>query len=228
MPADSVTVVSVHAPGGKPDLRVVRLSEGTSLRLPVDLVRAEGLTVGSHIDSDRFDALARHDRLVRTRARARRLLAVRPRTEEELRRALLRGDVAPPVVETVVEQLVRDGALDDEAWARSFAEERRRLKRHAPARIEADLRRRGIAPELAHATAYEAYKNEIEAGNVLFDEALDLLRRRSGRYEGLRAEVAGRRLAGLLNRAGYPVATVIDAVRVVVEEMTAAGLLVDE
>jgi|GEM_PF-871859 len=222
---NGVTIEEVRTPRGKPGLRDVRLVDGRSLRVPADLVRDQNLAAGGSVEPARLAELERHDRFVRTRARARRLLAVRPRTEEELRRALLRGDVEAPVVEDVLDELRHEGAVDDEAWARTFAEEKRRTRQYAPARIEAELLRRGIERELARTAAREPYEDALDAEGVLFDEACGLLQRRSSRYEGLESAVAGRRMAGLLNRAGYPASTAIDAVRVRLEEMEAAGLL---
>ncbi len=225
---NGVTITEVRIPPGKPDRRVVCFEDGTVLRLPARVVRENGLESGRVVPDVLRSELQQHHDLLRIRVRALRLLAVRARTEEELRRTLLRTDVAPGIVETVLDELRGGGAIDDEAFAQAFADERRRRKKHAPARIEADLRRRGIARETARAAARDTYGAGEEAEGNLFDTALALLQRRYGRYAGLSEAAAGRRLAGLLNRAGYPAATALDAVHAVLETMRREGLISDE
>jgi regulatory protein len=144
----------------------------------------------------------------------------------ELRRSLSRAAFTEGVVETTIERLRASGAVDDVAYARQFAEERRRRKGHAPARIEKDLRSRGIAG----AVARQAARDEYEGGTVdpearLLDEGLTLLRSRQVHYTDLKPEVAFRRMAGLLERAGYPGQVARDAVETVIEEMVSEGLL---
>ncbi len=154
------------------------------------------------------------------------LLQIRPRSEEELRLALARADCSVSVIESILERLCDSGAVDDRAYAEQFADERRRLKQHAPARIEKDLRSRGIAPDLARLAArgvYEEGAGDPEAR--LLDEGLTLLRSRQVHYTDLRPEVAFRRMAGLLQRAGYPGQVARDAVEAVIEKMAADGLL---
>jgi len=154
------------------------------------------------------------------------LLRIRPRSEMELRRALSRAAFSEGVVETTIERLRESGAVDDRAYARQFTEERRRLKQHAPTRIERDLRTRGISSEIARQAVWEAY--EESAGDPearLLDEGLTLLRSRQVHYTDLKPEVAFRRMAGLLERAGYPGQVARDAVERVIEEMASDGLL---
>ncbi|MFC1499678.1 regulatory protein RecX [Candidatus Zixiibacteriota bacterium] len=154
------------------------------------------------------------------------LLRIRPRSEEELRLALARADVTFGVIESTLERLRESGALDDRAYAEQFASERRRLKKHAPARIEKDLRSRGIPPDIARYAARKVY--DEDAGDPearLLDEGMTLLRNRQVHYTDLRPDVALRRMAGLLERAGYPGQIARDAVEAVIEEMMMEGLL---
>ncbi len=112
-------------------------------------------------------------------------------------------------------------------YAEAFAEERRRLKGHAPSRIEIDLRSRGIEKDLARRAAWEIYEDPGSDPEArLLDAAINLLRRKRVHYEGLKSHAAHRRMASLLGRAGYPGSIARDAVDAVVEEMESEGLLV--
>jgi len=154
------------------------------------------------------------------------LLRIRPRSEEELRLALMRADVTFGVIESTLERLRDSGAVNDQAYAEQFAAERRRLKKHAPARIEKDLRSRGISPDIARQVTRAVYEDGVgDAEARLLDEGMTLLRNRQVHYTDLRPETAYRRMAGLLERAGYPGQVARDAVEAVIEEMAVEGLL---
>ena len=154
------------------------------------------------------------------------LLRIRPRSEEELRLALTRADFTLGVIESTLERLRDSGAVDDQAYAEQFAAERRRLKKHAPARIEKDLRSRGISPDIARRAARGVYEDDVGDPEArLLDEGMTLLRNRQVQYTDLKPETAYRRMAGLLERAGYPGQIARDAVEAVIEEMAVEGLL---
>jgi len=86
-----------------------------------------------------------HERAIE---RALRSLAVRERTEHELRLFLERRRFEPDVIDDVVGALREEGLLDDAGYARRFAEDRRLLDRWGSERITRDLVRRGIEREL--------------------------------------------------------------------------------
>ena len=77
-----------------------------------------------------------------------RAVSTRDRTVAELRTYLERKRVEPAAIDAAVAELTAAGLLDDAAYARRFAEDKRELQRWGSERIERDLRKRGIAPEL--------------------------------------------------------------------------------
>ena len=73
-----------------------------------------------------------------------RFLGTRPRTRWELERRLRRAGVSEEVLDGALARLTELGYLDDEAFARYWAEQR---DRHAPRGrrlVEAELRQRGV------------------------------------------------------------------------------------
>jgi regulatory protein len=84
-------------------------------------------------------------------ALAYRALSRRDRTRAELRAALERRGVGPQAIGAAVAELTAAGYLDDAAYARRFAEDRRLLDRWGSERIARDLARRGVAPDLVDA-----------------------------------------------------------------------------
>src|SRR5215207_3176536 len=85
------------------------------------------------------------ERIERARALAWRALNRRDRTELELRGILAEKRVAPEEAEVVVGELLDGGFIDDAAFARRFAEDRRRLDAWGSERIERRLRALGRA-----------------------------------------------------------------------------------
>ena len=128
--------------------------------------------------------------------RALGLLAVRPRSRRELERRLLGARFEPEEVEDVLVRLERVGLVDDEAFARQYAEQRFGWRKEGSRAVAQGLRAAGIAPSLAEAVSQEAPEEEEE-------RAADLARSRASRLAGVAPEKAFARLSSLLMRRGY-------------------------
>jgi len=138
----------------------------------------------------------------------------------------VRADFEHSAIAAVVTALQGEGVVDDEEFAREFARQRRSSRGYAPARIERELRTRGVERERAHRAAWGAYERpDGDPEGMLLDEARTLLERRSARYRGLETAVVRRRLAALLERAGFPGGVALDAVDAELERMRVEGLL---
>src|SRR5918992_6044157 len=81
--------------------------------------------------------------------RAGRWLALRPRTESELRDRLQEGGFDEDTVERVLARLAELRLVDDEAFAKQWVEERARRKGLGPRALVADLESKGISLEVA-------------------------------------------------------------------------------
>jgi regulatory protein len=105
----------------------------------------------------------------------------------------------------VVSELCESGVLDDARYAERFAEDRRTLAGWGPERIEQDLAKRGIAPDLIErALSGRTRDDELAAARKLlkerFRDALDDDRQRNRAWQ-------------LLIRRGYDSELAYDAVR---------------
>ncbi|MEA2231036.1 MAG: regulatory protein [Solirubrobacteraceae bacterium] len=134
-----------------------------------------------------------------------RHLAKRDRTEAELRRHLAGREVREATIDAAVQELVRQGSLDDARYARVFAEDRRSLDGWGPQRIQRKLLAAGVDGDLV-AIALGARDRADE-----LDAAVVLLRRRY--REPPAADRERERALGLLVRKGYDVELAYDAVR---------------
>lgn len=121
-----------------------------------------------------------------------------------MRSWLERKRVEPDAVEHAVAELLAAGAVDDERYARRFAEDKRELERWGAERIERELRRRGVAADLiAAALADQDRGSELEAAVGLLAQRIPVL---AGDRERDRAW-------RLLVRKGYEPELAYEAVR---------------
>lgn len=127
-----------------------------------------------------------------------RLLAVRARSRAELERRLSQRGFAEEVVAAALDRLAEAGVVDDAAFAAAYAEGR--AARGADALvIAAELRDRGVAPDLAEQATEAAVPADGQA-----ERCRQVAAARLAHLEGLAPEVRFRRLAGYLERRGYP------------------------
>jgi regulatory protein len=134
-----------------------------------------------------------------------RFLGHRDRTVAEVRRHLAARGVEPATVDEAVEDLGRQGYLDDARYAQRFAEDRRTIDAWGAERIERRLLAVGIAPELI-----EGAMSERDGAEEL-EAAVAVLRRRFPRAP---ADDRDRdRALGMLVRKGYDLELAYDAVR---------------
>jgi regulatory protein len=127
------------------------------------------------------------------------------RTAAEVRVRLEAKGVEPPVVDEAVQELSRQGYVDDARYAKRFAEDRRTIDAWGAERIERRLLAVGIAPALiASALQERGTGEELEA-------AVAVLRRRLPRAPS--GDRDRERALGLLVRKGYDLELAYDAVR---------------
>jgi regulatory protein len=138
-----------------------------------------------------------------------RHLAMRDRTEAEIRACLSRRGHTPDVAGQAVAELRRQGYVDDARFARRFAEDRRALDGWGGDRIRSRLAELGVPAELVDAAAAWAPEEELAA-------AVDLLRRRLTRAPSDERE--RQRALGLLVRRGFELDLAYDAIRRVERE----------
>ena len=129
----------------------------------------------------------------------------RDRTTAELRRHLAAKDVAPDDADAAIATLLRQGLLDDERYARTFADDRRVLDGWGAERIERRLLELVVdRGAVAAAVAERDAAGELEA-------ALRLLRRRL--RDAPASDRERERALGMLVRKGYELELAYDAVR---------------
>jgi len=130
--------------------------------------------------------------------RALRLLGVRARSREELRRRLAKAGFPENEVETALADLERVGLIDDADFARELATHKLKRAGHGRRSAMSSLRAAGVAVETAEAALEEAGLGDDEEAR-----AEEVARQRVTRLAGLDRETAYRRLLGFLLRRGF-------------------------
>ena len=178
--------------------RLAVLVDGQSAAIvSLDDIERLNLRVGATIDPV---ALSEADADCALYDRALRLLAARSRSAAEIRRRLRRDGAVADRIERVIGALVSRGFLDDAAHARAVTRSRVRGRGTSARRIEQELRRQGVAADVATEAIGEVFADEaIDEATV----ALTVARKRAALLADLPAPVQRRRLYGFLARRGY-------------------------
>jgi regulatory protein len=166
-----------------------------------------GLFVGLSLTDEQVGQLRSEASAERALADAHRLLGHRARARAELGARLAAKGHPEQVVQRVLEHLQAGGLLNDEAFARAYVADARRLHGWGTERIARDLARLGADPAAVQAALADA------GGDAQADELQRALSVLSRQRPGAPAEAARRRAYQLLLRRGFSTAVAYDAVR---------------
>ena len=140
--------------------------------------------------------------------RGARLLAVRPRTELELRRRLGAAGFDTDDVDAAVARMIELNLIDDAAFARQWIEERSKRKGLAGDALARELTARGIDRSVVEEMVAEADLDEVGRATELADSWF----RRVARHP---LPVQAQRLQQMLARKGYGWEVAEEAVKAV-------------
>ena len=141
------------------------------------------------------------------------LLARKAWSGRELTGRLRRRGAPADIARAVVADLTARGYVDDQAFARWWAEARARGRRVGSRRLRQELHAKGIPREMVEAAITAAFEEVGES-----ERALAAGRRRLPALRRGQAARVPARLADYLLRRGYPASAVRHAVRVLLAE----------
>jgi regulatory protein len=126
-----------------------------------------------------------------------RALTGAPKTRQQLADLLEKRGIPEDAAVTVLDRLTEVGLIDDAAYARAWVSSRQAGRGLARRALSAELRAKGVEPEVA-AAAVETVGDDEEraAARRLVDRKMSAMRR-------LDRATATRRLMGMLARKGY-------------------------
>ena len=131
-----------------------------------------------------------------------KLLSIRPRSVEELRGRLKLKKYAAGEIEEVLAMLQRQGLLDDEKFAKFFANSRVYSRPAGKKQLAFELGRQGLSSELVSKTLenLKDYNEKETAGN--------LVRLRFQKMKGLTRQKKQARIYSFLKRRGFETDTI--------------------
>jgi regulatory protein len=126
-----------------------------------------------------------------------RALTGAPKTRSQLADLLARREVPEEAAEAVLDRFTEVGLIDDAAFARAWVSSRQAGRGLARRALQAELRAKGVDPEVAAEAAEQVDDDDERAA------ASALVERRLGSMSRLDRATATRRLLGMLARKGY-------------------------
>lgn len=202
------TITEIRPLHSDPNYRSIRVNGRTVARLRDAVVESLQLAVGQRWTAERAARVEAKVREEKSRKAALSMLGRRALPQREVEQRLLKRGHDQGAVRTVVEELVRDGWIDDDAYARSLAEELAGRKGASHRLIVERLQQRQLDPETAEAAADAALR---ERNPLATARALALKKLNASRQFSI--DVKARRISGLLARRGYDEETIETTLR---------------
>lgn len=186
------------------------LSDGRTLSLTADVAARFRLAAGSSVGAERLQQITEVQAREDAMAAALRLVAFRPRSENEMRRALTHRAIPAGLRDEVVSRLQELGLLDDRAFAASFVESRDGSSPRSRRLLAQELRRKGVPRDIAAETTVG-----VDDGDAAYRAA----ERKAGAMGALPYADFERRLGSFLLRRGFSYETTRSTVRRLWEEL---------
>ncbi len=113
-----------------------------------DLLIKYDLKPGDEIDEALLNNVLRAEEKQKIKQRAYRLLNYRERAVKEMRERLLRAGYDRVLVDEVIDELINEGAVDDEKFARDFVSDYTNIKPRGNRFIIQELRKKGVKEDI--------------------------------------------------------------------------------
>ena len=180
------------------------------------------LRTGDTLSAEQLSSLRRTEELLGAKNAALRLLATRPRTEQELRDRLRRKNVPDHLIIRVTEDLKAAGLLDDAMFARLYIRNALTLKPSGGRLLRQKLLQLGVDRKTVE-EALEEYGREADLREETMKAARQYLRRHRSEPIAPGNVQLKKRLTAFLQRRGFS----WDDITPTVEEVLAKGSVDD-
>jgi regulatory protein len=175
---------------GKSDVTIY-FDNDSMLFLAVEVFLKSGLKKGDEISDDRFSLLIEQNKLFHIKQKAFRLLGRRLHAASELRRKLWNKDYEQKLIDLVIEDLQKNGYLDDIEFIRAFVAEKIKTKNWSNKKIKGELFKRGIASKLIDEMFSEGQtESDLESAMKLAKKKYEVLMKRNLEPKELRNKLS--------------------------------------
>lgn len=177
----------------------------------LNVMDAAHLCKGQQLSEADIRQLRDKDAIVRAVDKGVQLLSYRPRSTQEIRRALQKKDLPDAVIEAAIDRLTGLGYLDDRAFARFWVENRNDFKPRGARALRYELRQKGVADPLITEVLDEMVQED--------DAAYRAAKKRARRYQGSTRQQFVQKLGGFLQRRGFNYSAAHQALDQLIEEL---------
>lgn len=175
---------------------------------------AVGLFVGQDLTESDIDALKQADSVEWAKQVSYRLLSLRPRSTEEIRRHLRKKQVEDAIIDRVIDRLQNLNLLDDAAFARFWVEQRETFKPRSRRALQYELSQKGLSRQIIEQAVAEV--DETAA-------ALRAAQKKAPRWAHLSEEDFRAKMQGFLGRRGFNYAVIAEVSRQLWRDLAGDG-----
>ena len=144
---------------GKKDV-TIHFDDDKFLILALEVFLKSGLKKGDELSDDRFSFLIEQNKLFHIKQKAFRLLGRRQHATSELRRKLWQRDYEQKLIDEVIDELRKNGYLNDGEFIREFVAEKSKSKKWSLNKIKSELLRKGIDQKLIELSFEQTPKSD--------------------------------------------------------------------
>lgn len=165
--------------GGKNRVEVI-FDDGQIVTFAYEIFLKYRLKTNHEISSELFTTLINEDINYQLKQLALKYISRRAYSKEELRKKLIQQKFDNNFIEKVLDELEIKNLINDESYARLFADEKIKSKRWGKNKIKAELIKRGISADIISDVLNEKFsdESEIEKGMELAKKKLKQLIKR--------------------------------------------------
>ncbi len=109
---------------------------------------APWLSEGDQLSQEKVQNLKRSDLLESAYQRALNYLSYRDRSEQEIRKNLVKKEIPEEIIQEVLDKLRQSTLVNDRAFARNWIENRSQFKPRGKKALSVELRQKGVAREI--------------------------------------------------------------------------------
>lgn len=203
------TVTAIEPQVKRPNRFTLYIDDHFSMGLSVYV--AAGVRVGQELSRADLEKLLAAEQLEEARNKALSFLAVRPRSEQEIRRRLKQKGYPEEIINQVMTRLGDVKLVDDRDFAKFWVENREGFKPRSKRALQYELRQKGVASEEITRAVKKVDERE-SAYRAAHSKAL--------RYKELDAQQFREKLSGFLARRGFDYTVTRDTVTRLWQELS--------
>ena len=155
---------------------------------------ANELAVGKWLSDQEIQKLLRLETEHKLYQKALRLIALRPRSEAELRKAFQKKNKSLTTQDSVLKKLSEVGLLDDRSFAENWVENRLTFRPRGKRALRSELFQKGISTEIIEETL-----DQVDEEQAAWSAA----EKGARRYQSLEYQEFKQKLFGYLSRRGF-------------------------